>query len=366
MADKEKWITLKNGKKVKLDENGTVIAGFPEFMGKNVSDLGDTTEVKKYSPPRKTLSSYLSENNDKRKAAEDYFEDNLQNTYVKTRTSDGKELDIHFTKNTAGKLYDNLTKDPDLSYFVSDLPNVLQHFSHDGKNTKPRTDYDGFYYFEKKITKTIPQEGKNKDKTKKITAIVKIDVGIRRNRIDFYEAYSTSKKIAKDKKNSCVPEYERLDQRENPAAATVGKSSSHQKCNYNKNIPIQGEVVNINIEILEDEPMNNNKNVIFDSKSKRSFDINGFMHVELSNLTKESVDPYFGYEIVNSEALGFEPDKIYFGYRKGEELKKAAQTFNGLPLMREHHFDSAEKPQREHRVGSVGTDCIYKEEKIVS
>lgn len=115
------------------------------------------------------------------------------------------------------------------------------------------------------------------------------------------------------------------------------------------------EIIN---ELMKKSSMNK-RTVIFDSKSKRSFDINGFMHVECSNLTKESVDPYWGYEIVNSEALGFEPEKIYFGYRKGEELKKAAQTFNGLPLMREHHFDSAEKPQREFRVGSVGTDCVY-------
>lgn len=105
--------------------------------------------------------------------------------------------------------------------------------------------------------------------------------------------------------------------------------------------------------------MNKKNTIIFDSKSKRSFDINGFLHVECSNLTKESVDPYYGYEIVNSEALGFEPDKIYFGYRKGDELAKAAKTFNGLPLMREHHFDSAENPQREFRVGAVGTDCTY-------
>lgn len=105
--------------------------------------------------------------------------------------------------------------------------------------------------------------------------------------------------------------------------------------------------------------MNKKNTIIFDSKSKRSFDINGFMHVECCNITKESVDPYYGYEIVNSEALGFEPDKIYFGYRKGDELAKAAKTFNGLPLMREHHFDSAENPQREFRVGAVGTDCTY-------
>ncbi|MDE5681023.1 MAG: hypothetical protein K2I05_01565, partial [Mailhella sp.] len=38
----------------------------------------------------------------------------------------------------------------------------------------------------------------------------------------------------------------------------------------------------------------NKKTVVFDSASKRSIDQNGFMHVEISNITKESVDPYRG------------------------------------------------------------------------
>lgn len=102
------------------------------------------------------------------------------------------------------------------------------------------------------------------------------------------------------------------------------------------------------------------QNIIMDSQSKRTIDRNGFMHVELCNITKESVDPYFGREIPKYRELGLDPETIYYGWRKGEELKKAARTFCGLPLMREHHFDSSEAPQREHRVGSVGTDCAWK------
>lgn len=100
--------------------------------------------------------------------------------------------------------------------------------------------------------------------------------------------------------------------------------------------------------------------IIMDSQSKRTIDRNGFMHVELCNITKESVDPYFGREIPKHRELGLDPETIYYGWRKGEELEKAARTFCGLPLMREHHFDSSEAPQREHRVGSVGTDCAWK------
>lgn len=128
---------------------------------------------------------------------------------------------------------------------------------------------------------------------------------------------------------------------------------------FDKNIPQQGEIVNIDIQIPEGKAMDR-QNILMDSKSKRSIDRNGFMHVELCSITKESVDPYFGREIPKHKELGLVPDRIYYGWRKGEELEKAAKTFCGLPLMRDHHMDSSENPQREHRVGSVGTDCQWK------
>lgn len=146
--------------------------------------------------------------------------------------------------------------------------------------------------------------------------------------------------------------------------------------NENNKAPLQGEVIGFEIEILSEEDIADEdiseakdvledkamgrQNIIMDSQSKRTIDRNGFMHVELCNITKESVDPYFGREIPRHRELGLDPETIYYGWRKGDELEKAARTFCGLPLMREHHFDSSEAPQREHRVGSVGTDCAWK------
>lgn len=340
MAEKEKWLTLENKKRVKINKEGEVIAGFSGFMGKNISTLGKGEEIKKYSPPRKSLAVYLSEGNDGRKSAEQYFKDNLKNTYVTTNVN-GKDIDVHFTRNTYNKLRNNLFENPELVYFIDELPNVLQNFLNAGGNTKPREDYDGFYYFEKKVTKTIPLKGKNS--SQKISAKIKIDVGIRKDGKEFFEAYSTSKKIVKDKKINCIFEYRRCYQQENPAAATVGISSTHQKCSFDKNIPQQGEIVNIDIQILEGKAMDR-QNILMDSKSKRSIDRNGFMHVELCSITKESVDPYFGREIPKHKELGLVPDRIYYGWRKGEELEKAAKTFCGLPLMRDHHMDSSENP----------------------
>ena len=86
----------------------------------------------------------------------------------------------------------------------------------------------------------------------------------------------------------------------------------------------------------------------------RHTDENGFLHVAKSHASKEQVVPYYGHEIPDFEKYGFEPEKIYYGYRPGEELKKSLATWSGVPLHLEHHIDSAEDPQHEHRVGTVG------------
>lgn len=96
-----------------------------------------------------------------------------------------------------------------------------------------------------------------------------------------------------------------------------------------------------------------------DAKSKRYKDENGFLHVAVSNISKETVNPYYGYEVPNFEALGLDAKMIYQVYRNGDELKASAPTFVNLPLMRDHHEDSADSPQREHRVGSLGSDVVF-------
>lgn len=97
----------------------------------------------------------------------------------------------------------------------------------------------------------------------------------------------------------------------------------------------------------------------FDAASKRRFDENGFMHVESSHITKEQVVPYRGREIPGWQERGLDPDKIYFGYRPLEELQKAVDTFNGLPIMLMHHTVSADDPKKEYQVGSMATNAVW-------
>lgn len=93
--------------------------------------------------------------------------------------------------------------------------------------------------------------------------------------------------------------------------------------------------------------------------SRRRIDENGYLHVTQTHLTKEQVAPYFGKEIPGWEQLGLEPEKVYYGYRSGEELERAKDTFNGMPLLIIHKQDSAHAPLKEERVGSIGTTPIW-------
>lgn len=95
------------------------------------------------------------------------------------------------------------------------------------------------------------------------------------------------------------------------------------------------------------------------AESVRKRDKNNYLQVATSRLTQEQVAPYYGREIPHWKEQGLDPERIYYGYRAPEELEKAVSTFNGIPLLIQHKFDSAEKPNTELRVGMVGTSAKW-------
>lgn len=104
----------------------------------------------------------------------------------------------------------------------------------------------------------------------------------------------------------------------------------------------------------------NKYNIVLDAQpSMRTKDDNGFLHVAMTPISKATVNPYLGKEIPFGNEHGFEDEKIYYALRPADELEKAAKTFNGLPLLLEHHEINAENPAKEWVVGSVGTDAIF-------
>lgn len=97
----------------------------------------------------------------------------------------------------------------------------------------------------------------------------------------------------------------------------------------------------------------------FDRATVRRVDVDGRMHVEISNISKACVSPYYGREIPNSEALGLEPDRIYQLLRDPAELEKGAATFNNIPLLNKHIPISAADPQHQSVVGATGGNCQF-------
>ena len=97
----------------------------------------------------------------------------------------------------------------------------------------------------------------------------------------------------------------------------------------------------------------------FDRATVRSIDVDGRMHVEISNISKATVNPYRGSEIPDWETLGLDANRIYFLLRDPQELDKAASTFNNIPLLSKHIPVSAAEPQKEFVVGATGSNASY-------
>lgn len=102
--------------------------------------------------------------------------------------------------------------------------------------------------------------------------------------------------------------------------------------------------------------------IALDRDSVREFDKDGKLHIKIAHISKAMVCPYKGSEIPGAKALGLDQNKIYMLLRDPEELRKAAPTFNNLPLLDKHvpvtatNYDAKIKP---HIVGSTGTDAKF-------
>ena len=102
--------------------------------------------------------------------------------------------------------------------------------------------------------------------------------------------------------------------------------------------------------------------MIFDTvplETARSYDENGYLHVNTSNITKEQVVPYVGDTIPGWQELGLKPKAIYQIYRPASEIEKAVDTFNGLPLSLDHWNMDASNMPKDKIVGSLGTDAAF-------
>lgn len=97
----------------------------------------------------------------------------------------------------------------------------------------------------------------------------------------------------------------------------------------------------------------------FDKLTMRSYDVDNRLHVDLCNISKATVNPYYGREIPNGVALGLDPDKIYKLYRHPDELEKGAATFRNLQLLDLHTPVNADNPKMDRTCGTIGSDVVF-------
>jgi hypothetical protein len=103
-----------------------------------------------------------------------------------------------------------------------------------------------------------------------------------------------------------------------------------------------------------------------DSNTVRSYDLDGRMHVSKTPISKAIVNPYYGREIPGWKKLGLDPERKYKLLRDPVELKKAAPTFNNLPVLKRHVAVSATDHKPDDVIGSTGTDAAFEAPYLVN
>lgn len=98
----------------------------------------------------------------------------------------------------------------------------------------------------------------------------------------------------------------------------------------------------------------------------RAYDDYGRMNITQCNISKECVSPYRGASLPKWQELGLNPDRLYYIYRPAEELIRAADSFNNVPVTIEHpnQLDTPDTPQE--RVGTTGTDTRFEAPYLVT
>lgn len=325
------WITM-NGTPVKVDDKGDPVAGPSNVTGKASGG----------SAPGKSFADYQKQfSGDHYQAAQEFYKSELMGEPAKVSMGPLGKQDVHFTGRNLKRIRMNMEKDPLKAEAVQHLRSVLEQGKYLGKTDsyKERKDYDAFHHFQKQV-----EIG-----GKPMKMIV--DVGHSPNGGYEFKAYNFMHSGAerygekvKHLKEAGLPAEDKKQ---------VIHSSLVKKTHEPNKLPAFDK------KIKPSSPRVNGDRIAFDRASQRRFDENGFLHVAVTPISKEAVNDYYGYEIPGWQKLGLDPNRIYKGYRPASELAKAAATFNGLPLLKEHVKISASDLKEELRAGNLGTSAKF-------
>jgi hypothetical protein len=95
--------------------------------------------------------------------------------------------------------------------------------------------------------------------------------------------------------------------------------------------------------------------------SRCCFDSDGRLHVKDARLSRAGISVYCideGDDIPGAKLLRLDPRRRYRFLRHPDELREAAASFNGAPLLSEH-AGLGEKHRPELVIGALGTDCKF-------
>src|ERR1700744_5434359 len=106
-------------------------------------------------------------------------------------------------------------------------------------------------------------------------------------------------------------------------------------------------------ELDVDCAMDSSPRLAMDRGARTKDPLNGWLHVKDCRISKANVCPYLGREIPDSEALGLEPERVYYLYRDAAALRAAAASFERVPLVIVHQSVTAGQPNKHVIIGAI-------------
>lgn len=310
--DEDKWITI-NGSHVKIDENGDVVAGAEGKINSNKNEKKSAGE-KLSANEKSSISSYSGDN---------FLKINSDLRKGKDEDPDVARIDSAIGKGSleGGTLYRGMSRE-------------------DAKKLFPGGDI-------KKGMVVSDPAFLSTSKEKKIAGMFSIGgvmLQIETNKGD-KGLDVTGLSSNKHEDETLLPRNAKME--------VIGVHPPKSP----------GQPVTIKVRYISEEKRpamdGITESLAFDRASVRTIDANGRLQISRTNISKANVNAYYGREIPRSEELGLEPNKIYRLWRHPDELRKAAKTFNNIPVLSKHIPDFPTDPPNEFRVGVTHSNAEF-------
>lgn len=310
--DEDKWITI-NGSHVKIDENGDVVAGAEGKINSNKNEKKSAGE-KLSANEKSAISSYSGDN---------FLKINSDLRKGKDEDPDVARIDSAIGKGSleGGTLYRGMSRE-------------------DAKKLFPGGDI-------KKGMVVSDPAFLSTSKEKKIAGMFSIGgvmLQIETNKGD-KGLDVTGLSSNKHEDETLLPRNAKME--------VIGVHPPKSP----------GQPVTIKVRYISEEKRpamdGITESLAFDRASVRTIDENGRLQISRTNISKANVNGYYGREIPRSEELGLEPNKLYRLWRHPDELRKAAKSFNNIPVLSKHTPDFPTDPPNEFRVGVTHSNAEF-------